>query len=565
MKWLQRKPKVQPSSNDSISETIAKIRGIKDVNRFLSPTKDEMFDPYLIKNIEQASNKIIMAIKNKENIVVSYDPDADGITSATIMIRYLRNYTDNVDYIYGERGDGHGIAEMLSKPQNDDELSDKKIDMFEHNKNNEEKVKNADLLIIVDSSSNDDVMCKYIADELNTDIIILDHHAIERENNHVILVNPQQDGDEYPNKQLSGAGVVFKTIQVIEDTLGEVDPFYYMDLVAVGMYSDVMRIDVLENRYMIMHGLRNINNVGLARILKGAKADIRRLKGDSIGFSIAPLINGVARLDNIKLAIDILLEDDDKVAMKIRLKMFKLNEERKLKQKEIVDQYMTKIDSSQKVLIVLDEQSSKGFNGIVAQQLTEKYKRPVIVGRLHKGIISGSFRSYDNFDLKGFLQDFGQIEAMGHKQAGGIVLKEELLDSLTEYIESSLPELENREPTVIYDVEIGIDDIDEYVKKIESFNLLTGNGFPKIIVKVNNITVDSAECIGKTQETVKIKTFDELELIKFRVNPRYASELGYFDKIDVVGQLQINSWYNFALKKQVITNQIMIEDFRLND
>jgi single-stranded-DNA-specific exonuclease len=115
----------------------------------------------------------------------------------------------------------------------------------------------------------------------------------------------------------------------MEDTLGEVDPDYYLDLVAVGMYADVMRIDVLENRYMIMQGLRNINNTGLTRILKGAKANLFKLNGDSIGFSIAPLINGVARMDNIKLAIDILLEDDDAKCKPIRLKMQKINESRK--------------------------------------------------------------------------------------------------------------------------------------------------------------------------------------------------------------------------------------------
>src|SRR5690606_2553091 len=200
-------------------------------------------------------------------------------------------------------------------------------------------------------------------------IIIIDHHAIERENPHVLLVNPQQEDDEYPNKFLSGAGVVFKVIQVMEDMLGsegQVNPFDYMDLVAVGMYADVMRVDVYENRFMIMHGLRNMKNVGLVRILKGGKVDLFKINSSAIGFTIAPLLNGVARMDNIKLAIDILLTDSDDEAKKLRLKMHKLNESRKVLQKQIVEQYMTKIDETDKILLVLDEQSSKGFNGIVA-------------------------------------------------------------------------------------------------------------------------------------------------------------------------------------------------------
>lgn len=566
MKWIQRTPKVSTNSNDSIQEKIAKIRGIKDVNRFLSPTQDEMFDPYLMKNIEEASNRIIKAVKGNERIVVSYDPDADGITATTMKRRYLNNYTDNVDYIYGERNDGHGITEQLKLKGLDEE---KDAERIARSRENISKVKEADLLILIDSSSNDTETCRLIVDTFGCDIIVLDHHAIERENPHVLLVNPQQEGCEYPNKQLSGAGVVFKVMQVMEDTLGEVDVFQYMDLVAVGMYADVMRIDVLENRYMILHGLRNIKNMGLSRILKGAKIDTFKINCNAIGFGIAPLINGVARMDNIKLAIDILLEDDDAKCKPIRLKMEKLNVLRKERQKEIVNQYMTKVNPNQKALIVLDEQSSKGFNGIVAQQLSDLYKRPVIVGRLHKGTISGSFRSYNGFKFKSFLQEAsegieGGFEALGHEGAGGIVISENDLGHLERYIEENLPNLEDKEPTVIYDLELDVTEINEYIPVIEQFNLLVGNGFPKILVKVNNITIEASECIGKTQETVKIKTFDDMELIKFRVNESYASELGYFDSINAVGQLQMNEFYHFGLKKRICTPQIMLDDYKVN-
>jgi single-stranded-DNA-specific exonuclease len=560
MKWLARTPKINPRERDSVIDKIAKIRGIKDVNRFLHPSKDELFDPYLIKNIEEASNRIIKAMKTNERIVVSYDPDADGLTSATMMIRYLKNYTDNVDYIYGERNDGHGIAEMVKTKLNEDNHADR----IERAKANIEKIKQADLLILIDSSSNDVEVCKNIAENVGCDIIILDHHAIERENPYVLLVNPQQEGDEYPNKYLSGAGVVFKTIQVMEDTLDSVDPWQYIDLVAVGMYADVMRVDVLENRYLIMQGLRNMKNVGLVRILKGAKVDTYRMNSSAIGFSIAPLLNGVARMDNIKLAIDILLTDDDNEAKPLRLKMQKINEARKELQKKIVAQYMTKVDPSQKILVVLDEQSSKGFNGIVAQNLSETYKRPVIVGRLHNGTASGSFRSYGGLDLKTLLMDSGVVEeAMGHPQAGGFTVKEENLEHLLRFIEENMPELEEKEPTVIYDLEVDASDVHEYIGAIEQFNLLVGNGFPKIVVKVNGITVEQAECIGKTQETVKIKTFDELELIKFRVNDQYASELTYFDTISVVGELRMNRWYNFKTKETTETVQVMLDDYEV--
>lgn len=562
MNWLMRKPKVKPSKKDSIIDVIAKTRGIDDVDRFLNPTIEELHDPYLMKNIEKASDRIITAIKNNESIVLSYDPDADGLTATTIMYRYLKNYTNNVDYIYGERNDGHGIAEQMKTNFNLE--NEEYIKRFERNKDNVEKVKNAELLIIIDSSSNDTDVCKNISDA-GIDIIILDHHAIERENPHVLLVNPQQDGCKYPNKYLSGAGVVFKTIQVIEDTLGEVDPFQYMDLVAVGMYADIMPVDVLENRFMIMHGLRNIKNAGLIRILKGGKVDLYNINCNAIGFTISPMLNGSARMDNIKLAIDILLEDDDKLLKPIRLKIDKLNQERKSKQKQLSEDYAKVVDSNKKVIFVLDEQSSKGFNGLVAQNLSDQYKRPAIVGRLHNGVASGSFRSYGKLDFKQFLLESGLVdEAMGHPKAGGFTVKEKNLNALKKYINENMPEIEHKEPFVLYDLEMDVDEINDYLGVIEQFNLLVGNGFPKIISKVNNITVESVDCIGKTQETVKIKTLDDMELIKFRVNEDYASELGYFDSINVVGQLQMNEFYNFKLKEKICTPQVLLDDYKIN-
>jgi single-stranded-DNA-specific exonuclease len=566
MKWIQSKAKRKPNSADAPLDIIAKLRGIDEVDKFLNPTADELNDPYLIKNIEDASNRIIMAIKNNERIVLSYDADADGITATTVLRRYLGNYTDNVDFIYNERNHGHGINEQTGTYFIQDVIDENKMDRLHLNAININKIMDADLLIIVDSSTNDTSACKMIREEFETEIIILDHHAIEQDNPYALLVNPQQLGDEYPNKHLSGAGVVFKTIQVIEETLCEVDIWQYIDLVAVGMYGDMMRVDVLENRYIIMEGLRNMKNVGLVRILKGAKADMYRLNGDSIGFSIAPMINGVARLDNIILAIEIFMTDDDKIAKKLRLQMQKLNEKRKEIQKETVDRYMELVDASKKIIIVMDDNSSKGFNGLVSQQLSELYKRPAIVGRLHKGVLSGSFRSFGGFDLKQFLQDSCLVEeAMGHPQAGGISVKEENIEKLILYIEKNIPELNEKGKVAMYDFEINVEEVNDYIRVIERFNLVAGNGFPKISVRVNGITIEDVETIGKTQETRKFKTFDNIELIRFKVNENYASELSVFDIIDAIGELSVNEFYHFGLKQKIITSQVRVIDYKMSE
>jgi len=570
VKWIQRKAKVKVRKRDDISEQIAKIRGIEDLDEFLNPSESVLHDPYLMKNIDEAGNRIILALMKEQNIVVSYDPDADGLTSASTMIRYLRNYTDKVDFIYGERNDGHGIASMIKIKGLDqselpeDEQDESKTKRLALNLENLEKIKACDLLILVDSSSNDAIACKYIAEELGKEIIILDHHQIERPNPHVLMVNPQQEGCKYPNKALSGAGVVFKVMQVMEDTLDQVDPFDYIDLVAVGMYADIMKVNVPENRYLILQGLRNVKTMGLTRILKGAKIDNWNLDCNAIGFGIAPLLNGTARMDELRLAIDLLLEDDDNKCKPLRLKMQKLNERRRAIQKDLVESYSKKVNLKEKILVVLDDKTSKGFNGVVAQQMSDTFKRPVIVGRNHKGTISGSFRSYGGFPLKDFLADFneiGEIEVLGHPEAGGIVMPSEHLENLNEYIKRFLPDLDSDEQTIEYDLELTPEEAIENIRTIEKFNKLTGNGFDKIIVRVNGITIESKKCIGKTFETMKFATYDEMELIKFRVNSRYGAILNEWDTIDAVGVLSMNEFYNFKLKEKICTPQIMLEDF----
>lgn len=573
MEWVQRERKSKDGINrkDEPLDVLAKIRGIKDINSFLNPDKSVLNDPYKIKNIELASNRIIKAIKSGEKIVSSADCDVDGVTSTTMLIRYLKEYTDNVDYIYGERGNGHGIdgqidLDFLSEKDYNDKgeiINESKLTRLELNQENVRKIKEADLLIIVDSSSNDVEACKKITEEYGTDIVIIDHHQIESINDYAILVNVQQSGDTYPNKHLSGAGMAFKVMEVMEDTLDSVDIWQYIDLVAVGMYADMMDVSVLENRYLISMGLRNIKNVGITRILKGAKEDFYKLTGDSIGFSIAPLINGTARLDNIKLAIDILLTDDDGEAKKLRLKMDKLNQKRKEIQAETAERYSKNINTNDKIIIVMDDKSSKGFNGLIAQQLSTEYKRPVIVGRLHNGTLSGSFRSHSGFKMKSFIQQSGFAdEAMGHEQAGGIEIKEEKIKAFMKYIDENMPKLDAKQRKVVYDIELNADDVNSYVHAIEKVNRLAGTGFPKIIVRVNNITLEQVETIGKTMETRKFKTFDDVDLIKFKVNEDYASELGVFDTISVVGELKINEWFNFKTKQKTVTNQIMLTDYK---
>lgn len=583
MKWIRRKERINYDYEKvSPMEKIANIRGIKDYQEFLNPTKKHLHDPYLMLNISEASDRLIQAIEEGQNIVVGYDCDGDGLTSTTIMRRHLGLYTDKIDFIYGERSHGHGITEMLTVkkllPQElehmsidevyESDLKFEKRERFNLAVENSRKIQQADLLILIDSSSNDIKACKFIQDKFKTDIIIVDHHIVEKENKNCIMVNPNNPLCPYPNKYLSGAGVVYKLLEVFEDKTGnQHDIEQYLDLVAVGMLADMMDVTVLENRYLIYKGMSKINNAGLLRICKGAKVDtFRGIKSDDVGFSIAPIINAVARMDNIKLAIDILMEDDDSKCKPLRLKMHKLNEERKKIQKEVTERCISKLteeDLKRKVIIVGDEESGKGFNGLVAQNIAVKYNRPVIIGRIFNGELHGSFRSVNGVKFKDIIAGFEkEVFSIGHQQSGGFGIKLEYLDEFIEYLEETLEEPDSVEPIIYYDFEVNGDEVLDYIDAIGEYNRLAGQGFPKVNIKVDKLTVEIAEVIGKTKETVKFKTFEGLDLLKFRVPDaeEFVEDFTVFDVVSVVGELKINEFYNFKEKKKIITNQIMLAD-----
>ena len=566
MEWIKRKPKIEYLNSEDITSKLAKIRGIQEneIDDFLMPTEKELFDANEMKNSQKAVNRIIEAINENQKVAVSVDSDVDGITSSAIMIRYLRNYIDNVNYIYHQREDGHGVYSQIKDVVEEGDRQDL-------NDRNREIVSNSDLLIILDSSSNDFRGIEEVH-KLNKDIdiIILDHHQIEWEeegrdmNDLAILVNPQQEDCEYPNKHLSGAGVTFKIVELTQSNLPmqKVNVGDYYDLVAVGMVADLMRMDILENRYIVSHGLRNIKNVGLTRILKGAKQNPNFVSSTTVGFNIAPIINGSARMGEIEHAIEILLTDDDKVAKKLRLKMDKLNKQRREIQEELTTKYEKMVNLNDKIIIIFDEESNSGFNGLVAQNLAQKYQRPAFVLRSHKGMLSGSGRSYAGFNTKDFLSKLPYVITSGHEQSHGIAFPEDKLDEVKQFIKDNIKVLKSREPVVFYDIEISADEVPQYVEQIESFNHITGMGFPKIIVKVKDVMITERRVLGATRNTIKWDSVEGINLIKFRVDENYGRDVDVFDTVNAVGEVQMNVFYNFATKETTRTPQVLLEDYR---
>ena len=567
-KWIQRKPKTTVNNGSDLLSQLCNIRGIKkdETGDFLTPDRNVLNPATDLKNGVESAERIKKAIENDENIVVSGDNDADGVTSTAIIIRYLRERMEKeIPYIYAERDWGHGIKEQL-------EVGKKNEDRNENAERNIDLIKESDLLIIVDSSSNDVDTCEKIINEYGTDVIILDHHPVNKSEKTMkdigaILVNPQQKGCRYLNKSISGAGVVYKIVGLVEEIFddGLIDTEKFIDLAGIGIYADMMDMSILENRYIVSKGLLNINNMGVERILKSGKADLNRLDGDSIGFTIAPLINGTARMGNIKDAIDLLLSDEDKEVKKIRLRMHKANEKRKAMQKEMSEELVRDADTSGKMIFIVTDKSSKGFNGLVAQEVAQRFQKPVFIGRVFEGQISGSARSFGNVKLRTFFNDSGLVDfASGHEGALGIGFPESHLDLIKEYVEENMDIGKTAERVSMYDVHLDASDAFDAIDLIQSFNQITGINCKKILVRIDSVMVDERKVLGSNNDTIKIKTMDDIDLIKFRVDEEYMEELSVMDSIAVIGELKWNIWKKFRpVYEEIKTMQVMLTDYKL--
>lgn len=529
---------------------LQKIRNIKNLQTFLTPSKKDCHDGMKLKNMSAAVKRTITAIESNEMIVIAGDADCDGVTSLTIAYRYLNNYTDNIAMSYAQKAEGHGIEHQ--------------IEYLEDN------FRNIDLLIIVDSSSSSVQGVEEVKEMFDCDVIILDHHEIEnRTLPNAILVNPQQKEDSYPNKDLSGAGVVFKWIEQVEKHLpnGVVNVWQYLDLVAVGMIADVMKVTEPENRYLMMAGMKSFENTGLKRILKGASIEADRVTSTDVGFSIAPLINGAIRLGKIELPIQLLNTDDEVEARKLRLEMHKLNEARKAQQSEYADVVFSDLGlyPKDKVIIVAYDIPPE-YNGLVAQTVAQRYQRPCILLNHPKAgtdIYGGSGRSFAEFDLKQLLNESGLVkQAVGHAGAMGVYIKEANIPLLVEYINENYNPEKTANMVNYYDLEIKPEEVSAWIPVVQRFNRLAGRGFDRIKVKITNIMVEEIVVMGKRSDTVKITTYDGVNLLKFKTSSSYAQELSDMQFIDVYGELQLNRWFRRGMG-WVETPQLFIENYEV--
>lgn len=460
----------------------------------------------------------------------------DGISSIIIMVRYLKQFSTNVIYSYHQRSEGHGISNQIVP-------------------------EDTDVLIICDSSTNNVEGCKKYFD-MGMSVLVLDHHPKTKDNPYAIIVNPKLD--KYPNKELSGAGVIFKVIQILDNLMNTNYHKHYIDLCACGMYADVMSMRIPENRYLVYHGLKNIKNPGIKAILKKKNVFINNVNSQTIGFTIGPLINGIARLNKIEMVIELLLEDDEKKCLDIVKECIKLNDEKKKTVKKIANKIKDNVDLTKNIIIIKTDEKLKldaGFNGIIAMEMADKYKKPTLMLNNENGICSGSGRSINGIPFKKLLEETGLCEYVeGHMLAFGCEIKEENIEKLYLSLEDKIINRDVKE--FHYDLEVDINEIDfDLVELIMKFDYLAGKDAEQTKVLIKNIPVLERRVMGQGLDTVKLVS-DRLNLMRFRTNEFYGQELDG-KIISVISGLSINSWYNFGTKKMIKDLQGIMEDYKI--
>lgn len=524
-------------------------RGIIDgekINVFLNPTRKDFYNPFLMPDMEIAVKRIVKAIENKEKIMIYGDYDADGITSITVLKKYLNEIgLKTGEYIPNRLNEGYGLnKDAISKIYNDGYR----------------------LMITVDCGISGLEEVEY-ANSLGIEIIITDHHEpAEKLPEAIAVIDAKRKDNKYPFNQLAGVGVVFKLIQAIstELKLEEKEYLKYLDLVCIGTISDIVPL-VDENRVIAKLGLKLIEktkNIGLKTLLN--IADLKKIDSTAISFGVAPRINACGRMGFQEEALQLFLTEDSGEATKIAKRLVQFNQERQAKEKQIFEEVIEKIekDNKDKKCIVLAEENwHHGIIGIVASKITEIYYKPSILICLEGDKGKGSGRSIPGFDLytaltkcSDYIEKFG-----GHSMAIGITIKKENFEKLKEAIEKYAQEsnISDIMPIINIDKEINLKNIN--IEEVKSLELLEpfgeANKMPLFLLR--NLKIDSIRALsgGKHLKLTLKQDNNIVDGIGFNMGD-LSKEYLLGDKVDVVGTIEINSFGN---KENI---QINLKDIR---
>ncbi len=531
-----------------ILSRILASRDISDPNharRYLSPSLSDLHNPFLMKDMTEAVDRLVKAIHAGEKVVVYGDYDADGITSVAVLLHFLRQVHPGTTYYIPDRiTEGYGL--------NRDAVA-------------RLRAEGIGLIITVDCGISDHESIAY-ARQLGMDTIVLDHHELDTLPGAVAAVNPHRTDCRFPFKHLAAVGIVFNFLIALRGTLrregfwsrhGYPNLREYLDLVALGTIGDIAPL-VDENRIFAKIGLELITEgkrIGLRALKMVSGMEHQVVDSGRASFSLIPRINAAGRIASARDSVDLLLADDPQQAEELAGRLDGFNRRRQVLERAIFNELLEQIGDSLELgkiepLVFSSPAWHPGVIGIVASKLVDRFGMPAILISLKDGIGKGSGRSVADFNIyqglkrcESLLLSFG-----GHRYAAGISIREEDIDRFSEQLRhvvlSSVPESDFTLCTTI-DSPCSLTDINHEL--LSQFERLApfGSRNPEPVLCARSVSVVCPSVVGNNHLRMRVSgdgvTRNSIWFSRGQFLPHLGAEI-----MDIVFTPQINHWNGSA-------------------
>ena len=569
---------IEGSLNDeyNVEATILKNRGIKNINRFLAPGESDTYSYSLLDNIDEAVKCAEKHIQNKDRIHILVDCDVDGYVSGSMIYRAFKKIDPNLNITYSlHTKKQHGLSKDITIPDD------------------------CKLLIIPDAGSNDVEQCRELKDK-GMDIIILDHHICDVENDYAVVVNNQMC--RYPNKNFCGAGIVYKFLEALDEELWEDTASGMLDMCALANISDVMDMRELETRYYVLRGLTKIRSKLFKALIDKQSYSMNGIVNiTSVQFYITPVLNAMIRIgdqDEKDLLLRAFIETDEVFKYKKRGETEEVDESiydraarlcsnAKARQTKEVTKEVTEVErlisdkrlnENKAIFANVTGILGETLTGLVAIKIAEKYNLPTLLlrrqaprenGELFYG---GSCRNFDNSPIESLKKELLNTElfefVQGHDNAAGFSIARDNVQAAISCINNNWKDIDFQAIWQV-DFDKNAEDIDvAFVKAIDDMKDMFGQGVKEPLVHISHIPVykESTMIMGKNLNTWKTIFNDELAFVMFSVDrdkdqiiQEYENEEETFDSLlgymDVVGKATLNNY------KGILTPQIIVKDY----
>lgn len=530
-------------------------RGIEtfdDAKNYFRADLDDLYDPFLMADMDKAVECAIDALQSKKKILIYGDYDVDGTTSTAMLILFFRQLGYYVDYHIPNRiHDGYGLSTETVEAARE---------------------KGTELIIAVDCGITAVEEIRR-ARELGMDVIICDHHQPGPElPKATAVLNPKRSDCPYPFKELAGVGVTFKLAQAITQRVGHnIDEFHtLLDLAAIGSAADIVPL-VDENRILVKEGLKELNqtsNLGLRALLRNTGLANKTIGSGQIIFILAPRINAVGRMGDASRAVEMLIAQHESQAYSIASILEKENKQRRNLDEETfkhaVEMVETEFDPENNAIFVLScEDWHLGVIGIVASRLVERYYRPTVMISTEDGIGKGSARSVSGFNIYEALETCSDLMLTfgGHKYAAGLSIQNENIQTLrtrlNEYAAQNLTD-EMRVKSLSIDGELSFTEIDaKFMRILKMLAPYGPQNMRPVFVSKNVQVVGTPSIVGKNH--LRFKASQDgivFDTIGFNLGSLHHRVAGNPNDLEIAYLVEENEWQGR------VTTQLRIKDIR---